>query len=153
MKEPASKKILLHNISPSHRGQSIPILSRYLFKKLGYKVCPEGEQLQELLVLCLIQAITVSHCSYFMTAFSLRSMWQWGWHSWTVNDTQKTDVNRCLHTTPSCHWTYMFAACYGTDKIGFWANKFVFKILHNCFIGTPLLLQLVAVNKTLWLFL
>lgn len=74
MKEPARKKIQLHNISPSQRGQPIPILPRYLFKELGYKARPEGEQLQDLLVLCLIQTITVTHCSSFMTEFSLRSM-------------------------------------------------------------------------------
>lgn len=70
MKEPASKNIPLHNISPSHRGQAFPILPRYLFKTLGYKVCPEGEQLQEFLVLCLMQAIIVTLCSYFMSDFS-----------------------------------------------------------------------------------
>lgn len=66
MKKQASKNIPLHNMSPSHRGQHFPVLPRYLLKKLGYKAGPEGEQLQEFLVLCLIQAITATRCSYFM---------------------------------------------------------------------------------------
>lgn len=36
-------------------------------RKLDYKTCPEGEQLQEFLVLCLLQAITVTHSSYLIS--------------------------------------------------------------------------------------